>query len=69
MFDMNKLPERVQKAIRRREGLTADDTSHDTEFASLTAEEAFREYCEWNGMRGWADDLIAVWRACEDASS
>lgn len=38
----------------------------DEDIAAMSVKEAFSEYCEWQGLRGWAPTLIEVMRNLED---
>jgi hypothetical protein len=50
-LDLNKIPEHILSDLRSR-GLS------ESEIEVLSPEQAFSEYCEWNGLRGWAPSII-----------
>lgn len=43
----------VLAALRNRE-------HSDEDIANMSANEIFREYCEWHGLINWANTLISV---------
>ena len=51
-LDLSKIPADVLRDIRLR------DTATDEDIQGMTAEEAFTEYCMWNGIIGYAPSLI-----------
>lgn len=40
----------------------------DMEIASMSAERAFSEYCNWNGLPGWGSKLLEVMNNINEAS-
>jgi hypothetical protein len=54
MLDLSKIPVHILADLRCRLSDSGEesDTSGDDRIARLTPEEAFNEYCEWNGLVG-----------------
>lgn len=50
--------EDVMKALRQMRDVESDDISLDKEIMKLNKREAFREYCQWNGLLGCFDDFL-----------
>lgn len=48
----------IMEAVRQRMGLEKDDTSKDEYIMSLDKRTVFREFCEWNGLLGWSDNIL-----------
>lgn len=55
---MKTYNEDVMKALRQIRDIEPDDTSLDEEIMELDKREAFRQYCQWNGLIGCFDDYI-----------
>ena len=56
---MKKYNDDVMNALRQTNNLEKDDTSMDKEIMSMSKEEAFNQYCTWNGLvGGWSDYLL-----------
>lgn len=36
---------------------------------SLSAEELFKEFCEWHGIINWAPTLLKVWAECQEVTN
>lgn len=49
-MDISKVPANVLAALRKR-------GHEDDQIASMSPKTAFREYCEWHGLRDWGDEL------------
>ena len=54
------------EAIRQRMGLEKDDTSKDEYIMSLDKRTVFREFCEWNGLLGWSDNILLALESIYD---
>ena len=50
-MNINKIPKHILEDIQNR-GNSTDSIE------AMTPEEAFYEFCQWNGLSGWADTLI-----------
>ena len=50
----------IMEAVRQRLGLEKSDTSMDSYIMSLPKRTVFREYCEWNGLLGWSDNILSA---------
>lgn len=50
----------IMEAVRQRLDLEKDDTSRDEYIMSLDKRTVFREYCEWNGLLGWSDNILSA---------
>lgn len=48
----NTYGEKVMEALRQRRGLWPDDISEDTDIMKMAKQDAFNEYCQWNGLLG-----------------
>ena len=48
----------IMEAVRQRIGLEKDDTSKDGYIMTLDKRTVFREFCEWNGLLGWSDNIL-----------
>lgn len=46
--------------LRERIGLEAYDTSNDKEFLTYSPFEIFQEWCEWQGIIGYAHQIVNV---------
>jgi hypothetical protein len=55
-----KIPGWILRDLRER------DLS-DEQIVALTPREAFREYCEWNGLIGWSETLLDAASALDEA--
>ena len=62
MLDLSKISHTVLSDIRERGH--SDET-----IAQMSPEEAFREYCEWNGLIGWSGTLWRAVKGLEGAKS
>ncbi len=40
------------EALRQRRGLEPDNVSEDTDIMSMSKQDVFNEYCQWNGLLG-----------------
>jgi len=60
-LDITKLPRSMLDDLHAR-GLTDD------RIAFSTVEEAFREWCEWNGFIKWSDTILRMIRALDGAN-
>ena len=61
----NTVPKRrysnfIMEAVRQNMGLDEDDTSMDDEIMEMDGEEVVRRYLEWEGIIGYASDIIEV---------
>lgn len=43
------------ECLRQRRDLEKDDTSEDREIMKISKQDAFNEYCAWNGLLGGYD--------------
>ena len=50
----------IMEAVRQNTGLDEDDTSMDDEIMEMDGEEVVRRYLEWEGIIGYASDIIEV---------
>jgi hypothetical protein len=50
----------IMEAVRQNMGLDEDDTSMDDEIMKMDGEEVVRRYLEWEGIIGYASDIIEV---------
>lgn len=50
MIDIQQLPQNILADIRQNHS--------DEEIAAMTLEQAFKAYCQWHGLRGYAAQLI-----------
>ena len=55
-----KYPEYILRCIRQNLGYEADDKRADKEIESMGRSEVFERYLEWQGMIGYADELLKV---------
>jgi len=42
----------IMEALRQRRGLEPSDISEDADIMSMAKQDAFNEYCQWNGLFG-----------------
>lgn len=61
-MDISKIPAKVLADIRKR-------GHSDEDIAAMSPEEAFREYCEWNGLINWGDALFRAVEALKTAAA
>ena len=57
---MNNIPEYLMIMLRQRKGLDFNDTTNDKEFLTYSPMEIFSEWCEWNGIIGYAYQIVGV---------
>ena len=64
---VSQYPENIMRSLRLREGLAANDTSHDAELNQMDPNTAFDEVCGWDGLvnygtkiRGWMTDIYGI---------
>lgn len=57
---MKRYNREIMEAARQRLGLEKSDTSRDEYIMSLDKRTVFREYCEWNGLLGWSDNILSA---------
>lgn len=50
----------IMEAVRQNMGLDEDDTSMDDEIMEMDGEEIVTRWLEWNGIIGYASDIIEV---------
>ena len=60
MFKIEDIPEDVVEALRERKVPTWKITN------CMSRLEMFREYCEWNGLIGYADSLWEIVTCLKD---
>lgn len=52
---------RIMEALRQRRELEANDTAQDTEIMSMSKQDVFNEYCQWEGLLGgYGYDLLNI---------
>ena len=57
----NTYGKEVMEALRQRRGLEPDDVSEDVDIMNMAKQDAFNEYCAWNGLlRGYGYSLLNV---------
>jgi hypothetical protein len=54
-MEIMKIPDRLCNALSKR--------GHHKLY-ELSGKDAFREYCEWHGLRGWGGDLYEIAKFC-----
>lgn len=48
----------IMECLRQRRGLEKNDTSEDSEIMKMAKQDAFDEYCTWNGLIGYGHELL-----------
>lgn len=51
--ELNTYPEYIMENVRQNLGLEEDDTSRDDYIMSLSPEDVFDKYCNWEGLIGY----------------
>lgn len=52
---------KVMEALRQRRGLEPGDSSKDGDIMSMSKQDVFNEYCEWNGLlHGYGHELLKI---------
>lgn len=58
MLDLNKMNSMILEDLRERMGADSPhDTSRDARIASMSANRAFDEWCDWRGFIDWGPQL------------